>query len=68
MKWKNGRFVPVAKEETMLGGMNNSLIKLDDALERKWMWVKLGNEKLEGIIHCTDYDRSEKTGECGIFW
>jgi hypothetical protein len=26
-----------------------------------------GNDNLKGIIPATDYDRSETTGECGMF-
>jgi hypothetical protein len=31
------------------------------------MWKNLGNENLQATIPSTDYDRSTKAGECGIF-
>ena len=44
-------------------------LKLEDAMEWKWMWKEKTKEikSLKEVITRTDYDRLKTTGECGIY-
>ena len=60
--------VLLAKEETVLQGMIDKLIKIVTCCGMEINVEKnKGNENLKATSPSTDYDRSETIGECGIF-
>jgi hypothetical protein len=62
----------MAKEETVVQEWLIDWIKLEDALDWKWVWKNWGNENLKETILIIGYDWSQTViGECEVlqlFW
>ena len=56
----------LAKEETVLQGMTDRLTEIGRCYRMELNERKLRQRDSEGHRLSTDYDRSERTGECGI--